>query len=107
MGFLDSIIQGIKDNLKWRARGEAIKGVEKGIGSVIKRAKNRCPKCRKPITEEGARFCPHCRAKLVLVCPSPNCQRESPLGTEFCSSCGAKLTKTKKSPETKLPESQK
>lgn len=107
MGFIDSIIQGIKDNLKWRVRGEAIRGVEKGIGSIIKKAKDRCPKCGKPITEVGARFCPNCRAKLILVCSNPFCQRESPLGTKFCPFCGAKMTKTKKSPETKSPESQK
>ena len=95
MEFFDNIIQGLKSNLKSRVQGEAVRGVEKGIESMIKKVKHRCPKCEKMITEEGARFCPHCRAKLVLICPNPNCQRESPLGTKFCLSCGAKLTKDK------------
>lgn len=96
MGFFDNTIQGVKDNLKGRARGEAIRGVEKGIGSIIKKVKNKCPKCGKSIAKEGLRFCPHCGAKLVFICPNPNCQQESPLGTKFCPFCGAKLTRTKK-----------
>lgn len=105
MGLFNDIARGIKNSLKWRARSGLTKGIEKGIDSVVKNFKDRCPKCGKPITEIGARFCPHCRAKLVLICPNPNCQREASLGTDFCSFCGAKLTRAKQSPETKTPES--
>ena len=96
MGFFDHTIQGIKNNLKQKARGEVVRGVEKGIGSIIKRVKNRCPKCGKPITKKELKFCPYCGAKLVLVCPNSTCQRESPLRTKFCPYCGTELRKTEK-----------
>ncbi|MDD5547789.1 MAG: zinc ribbon domain-containing protein [Candidatus Pacebacteria bacterium] len=95
MDFLNSIIEGIKNNLKWKAQSAAAGGLETGIGSVIKKFKggNKCPSCKKPIAEENAKFCPNCRAKLILKCSKPDCGRESKLGTQFCPSCGTDLSK--------------
>jgi len=98
MGFLDSILEGVKNNLKWKIQSEAAGGLEKGAGAVIKRlkGKNKCPICREPVTEMDAKFCPHCRAKLILVCPNQDCKRESPLDTQFCPFCGTELPKAEK-----------
>lgn len=91
MGILDDAVNSVKNSLKWKAQGAINSGVEKGIGSVISRFKNKCPKCGKAVTEEGAKFCPNCSANLVLTCSNPNCQRISPIGTKFCPACGGKL----------------
>ncbi len=99
MGFLDSMLEGAKNSLKWKVQSEATggieKGIERGIGAIAKRlkSKNKCPACKEPITEIDAKFCPHCRAKLILVCPNQDCKRESPLGIQFCPSCGTELSK--------------
>jgi rRNA maturation endonuclease Nob1 len=109
MGILDDAFQSVKSNLKWKAQSEVNSGIEKGIRSVISKFKNRCPKCGKPVTEEGAKFCPNCRANLILTCSNPDCRHTLPLGTKFCPSCGTELKLSKASepqaPETKSPES--
>ncbi|MDD4333200.1 MAG: zinc ribbon domain-containing protein [Patescibacteria group bacterium] len=93
MGIINDFVSGVKNNFKWQAQSAVIGGTNKGIKSVIKIFKNKCPKCGKPVKEEAAKFCPNCRANLVLVCKNPNCQRQSPLNTKFCPSCGSDLTK--------------
>lgn len=98
MGFLDSILEGVKNTLKWKVQSGVTGGLEKGIGAVVKgfKGKDKCPSCKEPITEMDAKFCPHCRAALVLVCPNQDCKRESPINTKFCPSCGTELPKTGK-----------
>lgn len=95
MGFLDSMFEGVKSSLKWKAQSGVTGGLDKGIGAVVKglKGKSKCPSCKKPIDEADAKFCAHCRAKLILVCPKEGCGRESPLDTQFCPSCGTALSK--------------
>ena len=91
MGMLDEMLNSAKNSLKWKAESAAVGGVEKGIKSVFSKFKNRCPQCKKPITDTSAKFCPNCRANLVSTCSNPNCLRVLPLGTKFCPACGTKL----------------
>jgi len=96
MGLLDDLVSGVKNSLKWQAQTAVTGGITSGISSVIKKFKNKCPKCGKPITDPSAKFCPNCRANLVLVCKNKDCGRESPRGTKFCPSCGSDLQNAKK-----------
>lgn len=98
MGFLDNMFEGVKNNVKWKVQNETVGGLEKGIGAVVKKIKgeSKCPACKKPVTETDAKFCPHCQAKLILICPNQDCKRESSLDTQFCPSCGTELSKAGK-----------
>jgi predicted amidophosphoribosyltransferase len=48
-----------------------------------------CPRC-KVETDEGARFCEECGARLETVCPG--CGAPVMPGKKFCRSCGTSLT---------------
>jgi rRNA maturation endonuclease Nob1 len=91
MSIIDDLVSGVKNNLRWQAQSAVTSSMDKGVRTVVKNFKNRCPKCGKAVKEEGARFCPNCQAKLVLICPNSNCGRELPLKTKFCPSCGSSL----------------
>ncbi|MDD5431077.1 MAG: zinc ribbon domain-containing protein [Candidatus Pacebacteria bacterium] len=95
MNFIDSLLEGIKNSLKWKVQSGAVGGLETGLGSVMKKLKGgkKCPSCKNPVTEIDAKFCPNCRANLILKCPKQDCGRESPLGTQFCPTCGTELSK--------------
>lgn len=96
MGITDDLFSSLKNTLKGRAESAVIGGVDKGIRSAISKIKNRCPKCGKPVEDTTAKFCPNCRANLVLTCPNPNCQKTLALGTKFCPACGTELEPKKK-----------
>jgi hypothetical protein len=102
MGIVNDFISGLKNNLKWQAQGAVVGGVTTGVRSIFKGLKNRCPKCGKSIKDEGANFCPNCRANLILICKNPACGRQSLIGTKFCPGCGAKLKAGGAAEETKV-----
>lgn len=94
MKIFDDLISGVKNSLKWQAQNAVTGGITSGvsgISSIIKKLKNKCPECGKAIPDESAKFCPNCRAELVLVCKKEGCGRELPRGTKFCPSCGSEL----------------
>lgn len=94
MGFVDDIINRIKNEVSWKVG----QGVSEGIGQVTskifkkKAPENnspKCPKCGKEIIEAGLKFCPDCGAKLMLTCPK--CNVDFPVGKKFCAQCGETL----------------
>lgn len=91
MGFIDDIINRIKNEISWKV-GQGVSG---GIGQVTskifnkKPPENKCPKCNKTIAEAGLKFCPDCGAKLLLTCPK--CNVDFPAGKKFCAQCGETL----------------
>jgi len=93
MGILDDLLSGVKNSLKWQAQSAVTGGISSGVSSIVKKFnnKNKCPECGKAITDETAKFCPNCRAELVLTCKKEGCGRELPRGTKFCPSCGSEL----------------
>lgn len=94
MGLIDDLASGVKSSLKWQAQSAVSGGLTTGIAgisSAIKKLKNKCPECHKPLPDESAKFCPNCSAALVLTCKKEGCGRESPRGTKFCTACGSKL----------------
>lgn len=101
MGFVNDLISGVKNNLKWQAQSAVVGGIGTGVKSAFRGLKNRCPQCGKPVTDSAANFCPNCRASLVLICKNPMCARQSPLGTKFCPGCGSKLKPAKSVEEEK------
>jgi len=49
----------------------------------------KCPKCGKPIAQDGLKFCPACGAPLMATCQK--CGSAFPVGTKFCTNCGGTL----------------
>ncbi len=47
-----------------------------------------CPSCGATV-REGAKFCDHCGARLIVTCPQ--CGAELRPGAKFCDNCGARL----------------
>ncbi|MFA5108902.1 MAG: zinc ribbon domain-containing protein [Candidatus Micrarchaeia archaeon] len=95
MGILDGLANKVKSDLEWKAGQEISTGVAKGASKVLNKDgsssgdKSKCPKCKKPITESGLKFCPECGAKLTLTCKK--CAVDYPVGTKFCTKCGTAL----------------
>ena len=102
MGIVNDFVSGLKNNLKWQAQGAVVGGVSSGVKSIFRGIKNRCPKCGKLVKDQGANFCPNCRANLILICKNSTCGRQSPIGTKFCPGCGAKLRAGEAVEETKI-----
>lgn len=91
MGFVNDIINRIKNELSWKAGQEVSGGISRVAGKIFnkKTPENKCPKCKKIITETGLKFCPDCGAKLTLTCPK--CNVDFPVGKKFCPQCGEAL----------------
>jgi len=92
MGMLDGFIHKVEDDLEWKAGQEISTGIASGAKRILSKDeanKNKCPKCKKKITESGLKFCPNCGAKLIVTCQA--CGIEFPAGTKFCTTCGAAL----------------
>ncbi|MCC7570865.1 zinc ribbon domain-containing protein [Candidatus Micrarchaeota archaeon] len=92
MGFLDNVVNKVKDDLSWKAGQEISSGIAGGAKKAVKgdpNAKKKCPKCKKQITDSSLKFCPHCGTKLFVTCGK--CNIDYPVGTKFCTQCGGKL----------------
>lgn len=93
MGILDGLANKVKSDLEWKAGQEISTQVSKKASGILNKNsgpdKSKCPKCKKPITESGLRFCPECGAKLILTCKK--CNVDFAVGTKFCTKCGTAL----------------
>lgn len=85
------IFDRVKSDLEWKAGQEVSSTIFKGASKLFKKGEkvNKCPKCKKPITESGLKFCSSCGAKLMVTCQK--CVKDFPVGTKFCDQCGEVL----------------
>jgi len=92
MGIFDNIISKVKNDLSYKAGNEISDAITKGASKILGKndepKKNKCPKCKKPLSE-GLKFCEECGAKLTVSCSK--CSVDYPVGKKFCPSCGEKL----------------
>jgi rRNA maturation endonuclease Nob1 len=90
MGIFGNIAGGAKGAVEGAAVNEFSQGMQKGIQNAKNRPKvNKCPKCGKPIAQDGLKFCPACGAPLMATCQK--CGSAFPVGTKFCTNCGGTL----------------
>ncbi len=91
MGILDNVVNQVKNNLTFRANQGVTDAINKGTNAVFQKGSpaDKCPKCKKKLSQGGLKFCPECGEKLMLNCPK--CNVDFPLGTKFCTQCGGKL----------------
>lgn len=92
MGFLDDLGRKVSSDLSYQV-GSMVSG---GVTGTVQGALNKkgskakkCPKCGKPVEQEGLKFCPSCGAKLQVTCKE--CNIDFPAGTKFCTQCGKVL----------------
>lgn len=91
MGFTDDLINKVKNEVSWKVGQEVSSGISKAASKIFEKKApvNKCPKCKKVITDAALKFCPDCGAKLLLTCPK--CSVDYPVGTKFCTQCGEAL----------------
>lgn len=94
MGFVDDIINRIKNEVSWKVGQEVSGGISKVASKIFKKGAPenklpKCPKCKKEIIDPGLKFCPDCGAKLMATCVK--CNLDYPTGTKFCTQCGEVL----------------
>lgn len=94
MGFVDDIINKVKNEVSWKVGQEVSSGISKASSKIFdkKAPENKlpkCPKCGRQISEVGLKFCPDCGGKLIANCPK--CNVDYPAGTKFCTQCGEAL----------------
>jgi predicted RNA-binding Zn-ribbon protein involved in translation (DUF1610 family) len=94
MGFLDDIVNKVKNEVSWKVGQEVSSGISKASSKIFEKKSPeakipKCPKCGKEITDPTLKFCPECGAKLLVTCPK--CNIDYPIGTKFCTQCGEAL----------------
>jgi len=91
MGFTDDIINRVKNEVSWKVGQGVSGGISKAASKIFEKKPkvNKCPKCKKEITDTALKFCAECGGKLLLTCTK--CSVDYPVGTKFCTQCGEAL----------------